>query len=325
MEIKRLGRTGLKVSALCLGTMTFGNQADEQAACAIMDRAWDAGIFFFDSSDVYPIVPTPETVGRTEEIIGRWMQARGVRQQLVLATKARGRMGQGPNDEGLSRRHLLDAIDASLRRLGTDYVDLYQLHAPDPDTPLEETLRALDDIVHSGRARYLGCSNFEAWRLCKALWLSDKHGLPRFDSSQPRYNLLDRRIEAEMLPLCREEGIGVIPYSPLGGGLLTGKYRRGSAHPAEARYIRFGRQAQLTDPTLDAVTTLEGVANERGMTLAQLALGWVMANPVVTAPIIGATRPEQLDETLAVQPVELTAAERAVCDAAWASVQPSVR
>jgi 1-deoxyxylulose-5-phosphate synthase len=325
METKRLGRTGLKVSALCLGTMTFGNQADEEASFAIMDKAWEAGIFFFDAADVYPVVPTLETVGRTEEIIGRWIKARGVRYQLVLATKARGRMGAGPNDQGLSRRHIMDAIDASLRRLGTDYVDLYQVHSPDPETPIDETLRALDDIVRSGRARYVGCSNFEAWRLCKALWTSDKLGLARFDSAQPRYNMLDRRIEPELLPLCREEGIGVIPYSPLGGGLLTGKYRRGEQFPSEGRYVRFGRQAQLTDPTLDAVTQLEDIARERGITLAQLALGWAMANPVITAPIVGATRPEQMDETLAAKPVELTDSERAAVDGAWAMVQPSVR
>jgi aryl-alcohol dehydrogenase-like predicted oxidoreductase len=325
METKRLGRTGLKVSAMCLGTMTFGNQAGEDTSFAIMDKAWEAGIFFFDSADVYPVIPTLETVGRSEEIIGRWVKARGVRYQLVLATKARGRMGPGPNDQGLSRRHLMEAIDASLRRLGTDYVDLYQVHSPDPETPLEETMRALDDIVRSGKARYVGCSNFEAWRLCKSLWVSDKHGLARFDSAQPRYNLLDRRIEPELLPLCREEGTGVIPYSPLGGGLLTGKYRRGQAPPSEARYVRFGRQAMLTDPTLDAVAQLEGIARERGITPAQLALGWLLANPVITAPIIGATHPEQLDETLAAQPIDLTEAERAACDAAWAQVQPEVR
>lgn len=325
METRRLGRTGLKVSALCLGTMTFGGQADEATSFAIMDKAWAAGITFVDAADVYPVPPSVEKAGLTEEIVGRWIGQRGVRHQLVLATKARGRMGPGANDEGLSRRHLLDAIDASLRRLGTDYVDLYQVHAPDPATPLDETLRALDDIVRSGRARYIGCSNFEAWRLCKALWVSDVRGLARFDSVQPRYNLLDRRIEPELLPLCREEGVGVIPYSPLGGGMLTGKYRRGEPPPADARYVAFGRQAALTDPMLEAVSHIEGLAHERGLTPAQFALGWMLANPVITAPIVGATRPEQLDETLTTRPIELTEAERASVDAAWASVQPSVR
>lgn len=325
VETVRLGRTGLKVSALCLGTMTFGNQADEAASFAIMDKAWQAGIFFFDSADVYPVMPRPETVGLTEEIVGRWIAARGVREQLVLATKARGAMGPGRNDQGLSRRHLLDAVDASLKRLGTDYIDLYQVHAPDPETPLDETLRALDDIVRSGRARYTGCSNFEAWRLCKSLWQSDVLRLARFESAQPRYNLLDRRIEAELLPLCREEGIGVIPYSPLGGGLLTGKYRRGAEMPGDARFVAFGRQAQLTDPTLDAVEQIEGLARERGLTPAQFALGWMMAQPLVTAPIIGATRPEQLDETLTAKPVHLTESEQQACDTAWRSVQPTVR
>src|SRR5579883_904950 len=173
VEIRRLGRTGLKVSALCLGTMTFGNQTDEEPAFAIMDKAYEAGVFFFDSADVYPVMPRPETWGRTEQIVGNWLRSRGLRERIVLATKARAKVGPGPNDAGLSRKHLLDAIDASLRRLQTDYVDLYQVHSFDPETPLDETLRALDDIVRSGRARYLGCSNFAAWQLARALWLSD--------------------------------------------------------------------------------------------------------------------------------------------------------
>ena len=324
MTPKRLGRTGLKVSPLCLGTMTFGNQADETASFAIMDRAWEAGVCFFDTANVYPVVPRLETVGRTEEIVGRWIAARGVRHDLVLATKARGNMGRGVNDRGLSRRHLLDQIDASLRRLGTDSIDLYQVHAPDPETPLDETLRALDDIVRSGRARYLGCSNFEAWRLCKALWLSDKHDLTRFDSTQPRYNLLDRRVETELLPLCAEEGVGVIPYSPLGGGLLTGKYHQGEQFPEDARYVRFGRTAHLTDPTLAAVRQLEELARGRGLSLVRLAIGWLLGQPAVTAPIIGATRPEQIEDSLGATPLTLTTEERAVADDAWSAVMPSV-
>ncbi len=298
MDVRRLGRTGLKVSALCLGTMTFGNQADEESAFAIMDKAYDAGVFFFDSADVYPVMPRPETWGRSEEIAGNWIRSRGLRERIVLATKGRGKVGPGPNDAGLSRKHLLDAIDASLRRLQTDYVDLYQVHSFDPETPLDETLRALDDIVRSGRARYIGCSNFAAWQLAKALWISDRQGLVRFDSVQPRYNLLDRRIEDELLPLCLDQGVGVTPYSPIAGGLLTGKYGAGRQPDANARYILFGRQAQITPQALAAIDGLTALAREHGATLAQFAVAWVAAQPAVSAPIVGATRPEQLDETL---------------------------
>ena len=305
MNVRRLGRTGLKVSELCLGTMTFGNQADEQAAFAIMDRAFEAGVFFFDTADVYPVVPRPETVGRSEEIVGRWL--RGRRETIVLATKLRGKMGPGANDGGLSRGHTLRAIEDSLRRLGTDYIDLYQVHSFDPETPLEETLRALDAVVQSGKVRYIGCSNFAAWQLMKALGISERLNLSRFDSVQPRYNLFDRQIERELLPLCEDEGIGVIPYSPLGGGLLTGKYQRGNTPAAASRYILFGRESQITEPVLDGLDALAGLAREKGVTMAQLALAWVLANPIVTAPIVGATRAEQLDDSLGA--VELTLSE----------------
>lgn len=305
MELRRLGRTGLKVSRLCLGTMTFGNQAGDDAAFAIMDRAFDAGVFFFDTADVYPVIPTPETWGRTEEIIGRWLTERGRRDDIVLATKARAKVGHRANDGGLSRKHLLDAIDASLKRLQTEYVDLYQVHSFDPETPLDESLRALDDIVRSGRARYLGCSNFAAWQLCRALWESDRHGLARFDSIQPRYNLLDRAIEREVLPLCDDQQIGVIPYSPLAGGLLTGKYGRKHAPDPNARYELFGRQSQITPTVLNAIDRLSELAGEYNATLAQFSLAWMLANPTITAPIVGATRPEQLGETLAAIDVKL--------------------
>ncbi|HKP87355.1 MAG TPA: aldo/keto reductase, partial [Blastocatellia bacterium] len=223
MKIKRLGRTGLKVTEACLGTMTFGYQCDEKTSFAVMDEAANAGVNFIDTADVYPVPVSLESVGRTEEIIGRWLP--GKRDRFVLATKCRMQMGEGPNDVGLSRKHILSAIEASLRRLQTDYVDLYQVHAPDPETPIDETLRALDSIVESGKARYVGCSNFQAWQLCKALWTSDRLGLSRFDSVQPRYNLLYREIEHELLPLCSDQGVGVIVYNPLAGGFLTGKHR----------------------------------------------------------------------------------------------------
>ena len=311
VQVRRLGRTGLKVSELCLGTMTFGNQADEQTSFAIMDRAFAAGIFFFDTADVYPVIPTAETVGRSEEIVGRWL--RGRREKIVLATKLRGTMGPGANDAGLSRAHTLRAVEDSLRRLGTDYIDLYQVHSFDPETPLEETLRALDDLVRAGKVRYIGCSNFAAWQLMKALGISERLNLSRFDSVQPRYNLFDRQIERELAPLCAEEGVGVIPYSPLGGGLLTGKYRRGNRPPAESRYILFGRESQITDSVLDGLDALAGLAQEKGVTMAQLALAWVLANPTITAPIVGSTRPEQLDDCLPAVDLRLNEDDLARC------------
>lgn len=292
--------------------MTFGSQADERASFAIMDRAFDAGVFFFDTADVYPFWSSLKTAGRTEEIIGRWLQGR--RDQVVLATKLRGPMGTGPNDSGLSRLHIMHAVEASLRRLQTDHIDLYQAHAFDPETPIEETLRALDDLVHAGKVRYIACSNFAAWQLMKALGISERLNLVRFDSVQPRYNLFDRGIEAELLPLCVEERVGVIPYSPLAGGLLTGKYRRGSVPPEGSRYIIFGRQDQITEPVLDALDALSKLANQKDISMAQLAIAWVLAQPVITAPIIGASRPEQLDETLAAVDVALTHEDLLRCE-----------
>ena len=312
MQVRPLGRTGLKVSILCLGTMTFGSQADEQTSFAIMDRAFDAGVCFFDTANVYPFWSSMKTAGRTEEIIGRWLQGR--RDQVVLATKVRGQMGPGPNDSGLSRRHIMQAVDASLRRLQTDYIDLYQVHAFDPETPLEETLRALDDLVHAGKVRYIGCSNFAAWQLLKALGISERLNLVRFDSVQPRYNLFDRGVESELLPLSAEEQVAVIPYSPLAGGLLTGKYRRGSVPPAGSRFSIFGRQDELTENVLDALDALAGLAKEKGVSMAQLAVAWVLAHSVITSPIVGAARLEQLDETLAAVDVTLTDEDLRRCE-----------
>src|SRR5260221_10496797 len=222
-----MGRTGLKVSEICLGTMTFGNQADEQTAFAIMDIADQAGVNFFDTADVYPLGGGLSLVGATEIIVGNWIKQRGARQRIVLATKCRGAMGPGPNDEGLSRKHIISACEESLKRLQTDYIDLYQVHWPDLSTPIEETLRALDDLIRAGKVRYIGCSNYPAWQLANALWTSDKNNLARFDCDQPRYNLLFRMIEDEILPLCESHGVGVIAYNPLAGGMLTGRYQKG--------------------------------------------------------------------------------------------------
>src|SRR5918998_1895032 len=225
MEHVRLGRTGLRVSRLCLGTMTFGVQCDEPASVAILDTAADAGITFIDTADVYPSGGDLSTVGRTEAIIGRWLQ--GKRTDFILATKCSGRMGPQAWQQGNSRKHILEAVDASLRRLQTDYIDLYQLHAPDPHTPIDETLRAMDDLIRSGKVRYIGCSNFLSYQVARAIGRSEALGVARFDSVQPRYNLLFRQIERELLPLCAEDGIGVIPYNPLAGGMLSGKHRGG--------------------------------------------------------------------------------------------------
>jgi aryl-alcohol dehydrogenase (NADP+) len=298
----RLGRTGLPVSRLCLGTMTFGLQCDEAASRAILDRAAAGGITFLDTSDVYPLGGGPETVGRTEEILGRWMAGR--RHDFVVATKCFGATGPRPWDRGLSRKHVLDAIDASLRRLQTDYVDLYQAHHPDPETPIEETLRAFDDVVRAGKARYVGCSNYFAWQIARSLGRSETLGLVRFDTVQPRYNLLFRQIERELLPLCAEEGLAVIPYNPIAGGLLSGKHRREAGPTAGTRFTlgtaaRRYQERYWHEREFATVEALRELAAEAGMSMTQLAVAWVLANPVVTAPIVGASRPEQLDDVLA--------------------------
>ena len=314
MRVKRLGRTGLKVTDICMGTMTFGSQADEAAGHAIMDRALDAGVNFIDAADIYPVPPSIETAGRTEEIVGRWL--RGKRSRVVVATKCRARVGPGPNDEGLSRAHILDAVEASLRRLQTDYIDLYQVHSPDPETPLEETMQALDDLVRWGKVRYLGCSNFEAWRLYKSLWVSDRLRLARFDCVQPRYNLLHRDIERDLLPVCAEEGIGVIAYNPLAGGFLTGKYRREEPPPEGTRFGLGGRSGPLYrarywhDRLFDAVDRVKEIAEGCGATPAQVSVAWLLQQPAVTSAIVGATRPEQIEETL--KAAELTLDESAM-------------
>jgi len=299
----RFGRTGLTVSRLALGTMTFGLQTDESVSQQILDKATGAGINFLDTADVYPLGGTLETAGRTEEIIGRWLKNKG-RANYVLATKAVGKMGPHAWDQGASRKHLLEAIDASLKRLQTDYVDLYQLHSDDRDTPLDESLEALDVIVKSGRARYIGVSNFLAYRLARALGRADLKGLSRYVCVQPRYSLLFREIERELLPLCDEEGLAVIPYNPLAGGLLSGKYKA-DAKPEENTRFTLGTAGGMyqdrywNERSFGTVSELQKLADEAGVLLATLSVAWVMANPRITAPLLGASRPEQLDATLA--------------------------
>ena len=303
MEHVRLGRTGLQVSRLCLGTMTFGLQCDEPTSFAILDHAAEGGITFLDTADVYPVGGTPETVGKTEEIIGRWFSASPSRRDnFILATKCFGRTGPNRWDQGNSRKHILDAIDGSLRRLQTDYVDLYQLHGPDPTTPIDETLTALDDVVRSGKVRYIGCSNFPAYQLARALGRSEVLHVARFESAQPRYNLLFRQIERDLLPLCKEDGVGVIPYNPIAGGMLSGKHQPGA--PTEGTRFTLGGAGRMyqgrywNEGAFSMVEQLRPLADEAGMSLVQMAVAWVMAHPAVTAPIIGASRPDQLDDSL---------------------------
>ena len=304
LSTTRLGRTGLTVSRLALGTMTFGLQTEESVARQILDKAAEGGINFLDTADVYPLGGGLQTIGATEEILGRWLRdAPGRRAGFVVATKAFGRTGPHPWDQGSSRKHLLAAIDASLARLQTDYVDLYQLHGDDTRTPLDETLEALDTIVRSGRARYVGVSNFLAYRLARALGKAELHGLVRVVSVQPRYSLLFREIERELLPLAQEEGLGVIPYNPLAGGLLTGKHRRGA--PTQGTRFTLGTAAERyqerywADRYFDTVDALQALAREAGVPLATLAVAWVLANPLISAPLLGASRPDQLADTLA--------------------------
>ena len=308
MNYGKLGRTGLKVSELCLGTMQFGWTADEATSFAVLDAFVEAGGNFIDTADIYSRWAEGNPGGVSEQIIGRWMKARGNRGAIVLATKARGRMWDGPNGEGLSRGHLIRACEDSLRRLDTDYIDLYQTHWFDADTPIDETLRALDDLVHAGKVRYVGCSNYPAWRLAKALWASDKLGLARYDSLQPHYSLAYRaEFERELKPLCEEEGIGVIPYSPLAGGFLTGKYRRDSVPPsARADGIQ---QRYFNDRGFAIVEKLEEVGKARNLSVAQTALAWLLTQPVITAPIIGANSVEQLAESLGAAGVRLNGEE----------------
>jgi aryl-alcohol dehydrogenase-like predicted oxidoreductase len=317
MDYRKLGRTGLKVSELCLGTMTFGWGADEPTSHAILDRAFDVGINFLDTADVYTRWAEGNDGGVSETWIGSWLKAKN-RHQVVIATKVRARMWDGPNGEGLSRVHIMQAVEDSLRRLGTDYIDLYQTHFPDDDTPLEETLRALDDLVHQGKVRYIGCSNHPAWLLTKSLWVSDVNGLVRYESLQPHYNLVHRdEFERELKPLCEDRQIGVIPYSPLAGGFLTGKYQRDTGIPKGVRGETSPKiQSYLTDRNFDLLDKMVDIAADYGKTVAQVALAWQLSQPVITSPIIGARTLPQLDESLGAVGFRLTGEEMQLLDTA---------
>jgi len=321
MQYQKFGNTGLSVSHLCLGTMTFGLQIEqEDIAHAILDKAANAGVNFIDTADVYPLGGGEQLAGRTEEIVGGWLK--GKRDRFIVATKAVGKVGPSSWDQGASRKHLLDAIDASLRRLGTDYVDLYQLHSDDRETPIDETLEALDVIVRSGKARYVGVSNFLAYRLALALGRADFLRTARFVSVQPRYNLLFRQIERELLPLAEEQRIAVIPYNPIAGGLLTGKHKHDQA-PTEGRFSTQLRSAGTNylqrywhEREFATIEKLRGIAEEAGQSLTKLAVAWVAANPVITSAIIGASRPDQLTDTLAAIDLKLDPELKAKLDEA---------
>jgi aryl-alcohol dehydrogenase-like predicted oxidoreductase len=305
MEYVRLGSSGLKVSRLCLGCMSFGSSFDwmlpEEPSFAIIRKALDAGINFFDTADIY-------SLGESEQILGRALKAFGVnREDVVIATKVYQPMGPGPNQRGLSRKHICAAIDASLWRLGLDYVDLYQIHRFDMETPIDETLDALAQLVRDGKVRYLGASSMPAWQFAKMLYRADQLGLTRFVSMQNNYSLLYREEEREMLPLCREEGIGIIPYSPIGGGLLAGSRRAGTVRSQSVMARdRFNRPAD--EAVIDAVAS---VARNRGSAPAEVAIAWLLAQPGVTAPIIGATKLAHLDDPLRALDTRLTPEEAA--------------
>jgi aryl-alcohol dehydrogenase-like predicted oxidoreductase len=300
MELRPLGRTGIKVTALCLGTMTFGNEADESASRAIVDRYLDAGGNFVDTADVYQR-------GRAEEITGRALGGR--RDRVVLATKGRMPMSDDPNDRGAGRRHLTRAVDASLARLDTDWIDLYQVHWPDPAVPIEETLAALADLVTAGKIRHVGLSNYLGWEIQRAIDVCERDGWAPVVSHQPQYSLISREIELETLPLCAANGVAVLPWSPLGGGVLTGKYTGADAVPADTRLGASEMQARrrLTEHNLHVAQAVGKVAAEVGRTSAQVALNWVLGRPGVTAPILGARNLTQLDDNLGAEGWQLEA------------------
>jgi aryl-alcohol dehydrogenase-like predicted oxidoreductase len=310
VKYKQLGRTGLLVSELCFGTMTFAGkgfwevigQLPQEAANNLVARALAAGINFFDTANVY-------SEGESEKMLGRALGKR--RKEVVVATKVRGRVGPGANEVGLSRGHIMQAVEDSLTRLGTDYIDLYQIHGFDPVTPLEETMRALDDLVHSGKVRYIGCSNLAAWQLMKSLWISDKHNLHRFETLQAYYTIAGRDLERELAPLVQDQQLGLLVWSPLAGGLLSGKFYREGEGPANARRASFDFPPVNKERAFNVVDVMREIAADHEVSVARIALSWLLHQPVVTSVIIGAKNEEQLTDNLAAPEVELSAAELA--------------
>lgn len=318
MLYKKIGRTGLKVSTFCLGTMNFGSQVDEKGAIQIMERALDAGVNFIDTADVY-------TGGRSEEIVGKVL--RDKRDSIVLATKVGAKLGEGANVSGLSRKHIMKGIENSLRRLQTDYIDIYYAHMPDNNTPLEETIRAMSDLVQQGKIRYITCSNYTSWQLCKALWISDKQNMARFECVSPPYNLVTRDIESELLPLCSSEGIGVCVYNPLAAGILTGKHDPNKPPAEGGRFTieKLGKNyynRYWNEVNFKTVELLRKIASEHGRSLAQFSLAWVFNNERVTATICGASSLVQLEQNLEAIEILLSKEELIACDDVWQQIRP---
>lgn len=312
MEYRSLGRTGVKVSALCLGCMMFGGRTTPEDSYDIIDRALDAGINFLDTANVY-------SRGRSEEVTGEALKRNGKREWVVLATKVHGTMADDDvNMQGNSRRHIIQQCEASLRRLQTDYIDLYQLHRPQSDIPIDETLRALDDLISAGKVRYIGTSTFGAWQLVESFWASKELGLNRFICEQPPYNLLDRRIERDLIPMARTYGMALIPWSPLAGGLLTGKYNRNTPAPADTRFFNLQDNPFLarrwTESAFDVIEGITPLAQAKGVNISQFALAWCVQQPGVTSPIIGPRTMEQLEDNLKALDVTLTADDQAALD-----------
>ena len=318
MQYKKLGRTGLMVSEICLGTMNFGQQVGETEAINLIKSAMAAGVNFIDTADQY-------ISGKAEEIVGKALKEN--RHAAVLATKAGAwRSGPGVNDIGLSRKHIMAAIEGSLRRLGTDYFDLYYAHTPDYNTPIDETLRAMDDLVHQGKVRYIACSNFRAWQLCNALWVSDLYNLARFDCIQSPYNLITRDIEYELLPLCIDKGVGVTVYNPLAGGLLTGKHDLNKP-PAEGRFTleRLGpmyNERYWSAPNFEAVAKLKKIAQDHKRNLPQFSLAWILNNKAITSIVLGTSSIKQLEENLGATDIKLSEEEIAACNDVWQQLRP---
>lgn len=299
MNYRRLGAAGLKVSEISLGNwLTSGDKLDEQTSHRIFDKAWDLGINFYDTADIY-------AHGRAEEILGSWLKTRP-REQVVVATKCRGKMWPGPNGQGLSKKHILEAAEASLRRLGVDYIDIYQYHWPDEHTPIEESLEAMDILMLQGKVLYAGYSNCSTEQLRDALDAADDYGLPRFMSVQPQYNMFEREIEESLMPFCTSEGIGIIAWSPLKQGLLTEKYLSGEAPPESRLYGTEEGKRWLSETNVKALRALADIAHSKGAKLSQLALAWILAHPEMTSAIIGASKPEQLEENVKAAELDLS-------------------
>ena len=318
MQYKQMGRTGLKVSAMSIGTMFFGTQVNEEEAIKTLDLAFEKGINMFDTADAYGL-------GKSEEIVGKAIKNK--RQSVVLATKIGHRGGRGPNDSGLSREHIIQGVEASLKRLGTDYIDIYYAHTPDYATPIEETLRAFDSLVQQGKVRYVACSNIRAWQLTKSLWVSDKNSLARYDCIQSVYNLLTRDVEYELLPCCAAEGVGVTVFHPLAAGFLTGKYDPNQPPPADNRFgrERTGKREQelyWSPANFKAVAELKKIAEDHGRSLVQFSLAWIINNPVVSSAIVGASSAKQLEDNVKAVDIKLTDEEKKACDAVWQELRP---